>query len=39
MNKVYANYNPRHLRVRTAMGVNGLAPGARVENEGIAVLK
>ena len=39
MNKVYVTYFPTHLPARSAMGVNGLARGARVEIEVIAVMK
>ena len=39
MNTVYATYFPDHFPARSAMGVNGLARGARVEIEVIAVLK
>jgi 2-iminobutanoate/2-iminopropanoate deaminase len=39
MNKVYVTYFPDHLPARSAMGVNGLARGARVEIEVIAVVK
>jgi reactive intermediate/imine deaminase len=39
MNKVYVTYFPAHLPARSAMGVNGLARGARVEIEVIAVIK
>jgi reactive intermediate/imine deaminase len=38
MNEVYVMYFPRHLPARSAMGVNGLARGARVEIEVIAVV-
>jgi len=39
MNKVYVTYFHDHLPARSAMGVNGLARGARVEIEVIAVVK
>jgi reactive intermediate/imine deaminase len=39
MNKVYVTYFPDHLPARSAMGVNGLARGARVEIEVIAVVE
>jgi reactive intermediate/imine deaminase len=39
MNQVYVTYFPTHLPARSAMGVNGLARGARVEIEVIAVIK
>jgi reactive intermediate/imine deaminase len=39
MNKVYVTYFGDHLPVRSALGANGLALGARVEIECIAVLK
>ena len=39
MNKVYVTYFPTNLPARSAMGVNGLARGARVEIEVIAVIK
>ncbi|MEW6440489.1 MAG: Rid family detoxifying hydrolase [bacterium] len=38
MNRVYVTYFGRHLPARSALGVNGLALGARVEIECIAVL-
>jgi 2-iminobutanoate/2-iminopropanoate deaminase len=38
MNKVYVTYFPKHLPARSALGANGLALGARVEIECIAVL-
>ena len=38
MNKVYVTYFPRHLPARSAMGTSGLALGARVEIECIAVM-
>jgi reactive intermediate/imine deaminase len=38
MNKVYVTYFPKHLPARSAMGTSGLALGARVEIECIAVL-
>ena len=37
MNVVYATYFTRHLPARSAIGANGLALGARVEIECIAV--
>jgi reactive intermediate/imine deaminase len=39
MNKVYKSYFQEHLPARTAFGVNGLALGARVEIECMAVVK
>jgi 2-iminobutanoate/2-iminopropanoate deaminase len=39
LNKVYVGYFPNHLPARSAMGVNGLALGARVEIECIAVIQ
>jgi reactive intermediate/imine deaminase len=39
MNKVYVTYFRDHLPARSAMGVNGLARGARVEIEVIAVAR
>jgi reactive intermediate/imine deaminase len=39
MNKVYVTYFDKHLPARSALGANGLAMGARVEIECIAVLK
>jgi len=39
MNKVYVTYFSRHLPARSALGANGLALGARVEIECIAVLR
>lgn len=39
MNKVYVTYFRKHLPARSALGVNGLAFGARVEIECIAVLQ
>ena len=39
VNKVYVTYFPKHLPARSALGANGLAMGARVEIECIAVLK
>ncbi len=39
MNKVYVTYFPQHLPARSALGVNGLALGARVEIECLAVIK
>jgi 2-iminobutanoate/2-iminopropanoate deaminase len=38
MNNVYVTYFPDHLPARSAMGVNGLARGARVEIEVIAIV-
>ena len=38
MNTVYATYFPNHKPARSAFGANGLALGARVEIECIAVL-
>jgi 2-iminobutanoate/2-iminopropanoate deaminase len=37
MNAVYADYFPRHLPARSSFGTTGLALGARVEIECIAV--
>lgn len=39
MNKVYVIYFSGHLPARSAFGTNGLALGARVEIECLAVLK
>jgi 2-iminobutanoate/2-iminopropanoate deaminase len=39
MNKVYVTYFAKHLPARSALGANGLAFGARVEIECIAVLQ
>ncbi|MBW1996837.1 MAG: RidA family protein [Deltaproteobacteria bacterium] len=39
MNKVYVTYFPKHLPARSALGANGLAFGARVEIECVAVLR
>jgi 2-iminobutanoate/2-iminopropanoate deaminase len=39
MNKVYVTFFSKHLPARSALGANGLAMGARVEIECIAVLK
>jgi len=39
MNKIYVTYFAKHLPARSALGANGLALGARVEIECIAVLK
>jgi 2-iminobutanoate/2-iminopropanoate deaminase len=39
MNKVYITYFNKHLPARSALGANGLALGARVEIECVAVLK
>jgi 2-iminobutanoate/2-iminopropanoate deaminase len=38
MNSVYVDFFPAHLPARSAMGVNGLALGARVEIECIATV-
>ena len=38
MNQVYVTYFPEHLPARSALGANGLALGARVEIECLAVL-
>lgn len=38
MNRVYVTYFPKHLPARSALGANGLALGARVEIECLAVL-
>ena len=38
MNKVYVTYFAKHLPARSALGASGLAWGARVEIECIAVL-
>lgn len=38
MNKVYVTYFPRHLPARSAFGTTGLALGARVEIECIAMV-
>jgi len=38
MNTVYVTYFSNHLPARSAMGVNGLARGARVEIEVVAVV-
>ena len=38
MNKVYVTFFSKHLPARSALGANGLALGARVEIECIAVL-
>ena len=38
MNRVYVTYFPEHLPARSALGANGLALGARVEIECIAVV-
>lgn len=38
MNKVYVTYFPKHLPARSALGTSGLALGARVEIECIAVV-
>ena len=39
MNQVYVTYFNQHLPARSALGANGLAMGARVEIECIAVLR
>ena len=39
MNKVYVTYFSKHLPARSAFGTSGLALGARVEIECMAVLK
>ncbi len=39
MNKVYVTYFAKHLPARSALGANGLALGARVEIECLAVLR
>ena len=39
MNKVYITFFSKHLPARSALGANGLALGARVEIECIAVLR
>lgn len=39
MNKVYVTYFPNHLPARSALGASGLALGARVEIECIAVVE
>jgi 2-iminobutanoate/2-iminopropanoate deaminase len=39
MNEVYVTYFSKHLPARSALGANGLALGARVEIECIAVLR
>ncbi len=39
MNKVYITYFPNRLPARSAMGANGLALGARVEIECMAVIE
>ncbi len=38
MNRIYVTYFPQHLPARSALGANGLALGARVEIECIAVV-
>lgn len=38
MNQLYVTYFPRHLPARSAMGTTGLALGARVEIECIALV-
>jgi reactive intermediate/imine deaminase len=38
MNRVYVTYFPKHLPARSALGVSGLALGARVEIECVAVV-
>jgi 2-iminobutanoate/2-iminopropanoate deaminase len=39
MNGIYVTYFSEHLPARSALGANGLALGARIEIECIAVLK
>jgi 2-iminobutanoate/2-iminopropanoate deaminase len=39
MNKIYVTYFPNHFPARSALGVSGLAFGARVEIECVAVVK
>jgi reactive intermediate/imine deaminase len=39
MNQVYVTYFPSHLPARSALGANGLALGARLEIECVAVLR
>jgi reactive intermediate/imine deaminase len=39
MNKVYVTYFTKHLPARSALGANGLALGANVEIEVVAVLR
>lgn len=39
MNRVYVTYFPTHLPARSALGASGLALGARVEIECIAVVE
>jgi len=39
MNKIYVTYFPNHLPARSAFGATGLALGARVEIECIALVK
>jgi reactive intermediate/imine deaminase len=39
MNKVYVTYFGKHFPARSALGANGLALGARVEIECLAVLQ
>ena len=39
MNRVYVTFFPKHLPARSAMGASGLALGARVEIECIAVAR
>lgn len=39
MNEVYVTYFENHLPARSSMGVTGLALGARVEIECIAVVE
>jgi reactive intermediate/imine deaminase len=39
MNEIYVTYFSKHLPARSALGANGLALGARIEIECIAVLK
>jgi 2-iminobutanoate/2-iminopropanoate deaminase len=38
MNRVYVTFFPNHLPARSAMGASGLALGARVEIECMAVV-
>jgi reactive intermediate/imine deaminase len=38
MNKVYVTFFPHHLPARSALGASGLALGARVEIECVAVV-
>jgi reactive intermediate/imine deaminase len=39
MNRVYVGFFTKHLPARSSLGANGLALGARVEIECIAILK